>query len=298
MNDFLQYLASGVALGGIYALVCLGFVVVYRSTGVLNLAQGGFVLLGAFLTYQFGKMSHLPFLVGMLISIVLMAGVGVIVERTILRHMVARPILAIIMVTLGLLYVIQPIVTSIWGFDLHMLGDPWGTQTLRVGHVALQAIDLWSIGLSALIIGGLFGFFRYTRLGIAMRATAADPEAAAANGISPSMVARFAWAVAGMVGAVSGVMLTAGNQGVSVDVGEIAFDAFPAMMLGGAESTFGAAVGGLIIGMSVVFTAGYVEPHAPWLGANFHVVMPYVVMILIMLVRPQGIFGRERVERV
>jgi branched-chain amino acid transport system permease protein len=212
--------------------------------------------------------------------------------------MVARPVMAIIMVTLGLLYVIQPVVTSIWGFDLHMLGDPWGTQTLRFGNVALQVIDVWSIVLSIVILAGFFVFFRYARLGIAMRATAADPEAAAANGISSSSVAGLAWAVAGIVGVASGVMLTAGSRGVSVDVGEVAFRAFPAMMLGGAESTFGAAIGGLIIGLSEVMTAGYIEPHAPWLGANFHVVMPYVVMILIMLVRPQGIFGRERVERV
>lgn len=298
MTDFLQYLASGIALGGIYALVCLGFVVVYRSTGVLNLAQGGFVMLGAFLTYQFGKTSHLPFFVGMIISIVLMAGVGVLVERTILRHMVARPTLAIIMVTLGLLYVIQPLVTSIWGFDLHLLGDPWGLQTVRAGGVSLPVIEVWSIALSAAILATFFSFFKYTRLGIAMRATAADPEAAAANGISSSTVAGIAWAAAGIVGVVSGVMLTAGNQGVSVDVGDIAFRAFPAMMLGGAESTAGAAVGGLIIGVCEVFTAGYIEPHAPWLGANFHVVLPYVVMIGIMLVRPQGIFGRAKVERV
>jgi branched-chain amino acid transport system permease protein len=298
MTTFLQFLASGTALGGIYALVCLGFVVVYRCTGVLNLAQGGLMMLGAFLTFQLVQGAHLPFAIAVLSALVALAAFGYLVQFTILRHMVARPVMAIIMVTLGLLYVIQPLVTSIWGFDLHMLGDPWGSQSVRVANVALQVVDLWSMGVSAFVLVAFFVFFRYSRLGIAMRATAADPEAAAANGISSSSIAGLAWAVAGVVAVASGVMLTAGSRGVSVDVGDVAFSAFPAMMLGGAESTFGAAVGGLIIGVTEVFTAGYIEPNAPWLGANFHVVMPYVLMILIMLVRPQGIFGRERVERV
>lgn len=298
MKDFLQYLASGTALGAVYALVAFGFVVVYRSTGVLNLAQGAFVVLGAFLTYQFGRSSHVPFFVGMMFAMLLMALVGFAIERLVLRRLVARPVLAVIMVTLGILYVIEPAVTTIWGFDLHMLGDPWGIAAIRLGSISLQAIDLWSIALATLILVAFFAFFRYSRLGIAMRATASDPEAAVANGVSASLVAGIAWALAGIVGVVSGVMLTAGPQGVSVDVGQIAFRAFPGMILGGADSTVGAAVGGLLIGLSEVLAAGYVEPRAPWLGANFHLVMPYVVMVIILLVRPQGLFGRRSVERV
>jgi len=298
MSDLLQLLVSGVALGAIYALVCLGFVVIYRATGVLNFAQGGFVILGGYLTHQLAVKMALPFGVAFLIAVLAVTLVGVLVDRVVLRPMVGHPVFATILITLGLLFVIEQVCTAIWGYDLLPMGDPWGIETVSVGGAVLRVLDLWSIAAAGLVLGLFFVFFRRSTIGIAMRAAAIDPEAALANGISPKVVHALSWGIAGAVAVVAGVLLAAGPRGVDLTLGPVAFRAFPAMILGGLESAEGAVLGGVAIGLTEVLTAAYVTPNAPWLGANFHVVMPYLVMIVVLLVKPYGLFGTVEVRRV
>lgn len=302
MTKFLELTFSGVALGSMYALVALGFVIIYRATGVINFAQGGFVVLGAYLTYNAGVTWGLPFYVAMLVAMVMMALLGVVVEAVILRRMVGQPVFATTMITIGLLFAIEQVATTIWGFNALALGDPWGGSTTDIGDLTLINIDLYRILFAGVVVAAFFALFQLTKLGVAMRATALDQEAALAQGISARTVFAVSWAISGAVAALAGVMLTGGpaggGLGIQVGVAFIALRAFPAMILGGLDSPLGAVVGGIIIGITQQLTAGYQPEHAPWLGVGFDSVMPYVVMVIILLVRPYGLFGAKEVHRV
>jgi branched-chain amino acid transport system permease protein len=298
VTDALQLLAAGLSLGSVYALVCLGFVVIYRATGVINFAQGGLVVLGAYLTHQVVTVWGWPFAFGVPLAMAGVAGFGLVLERMVLRPMVGQPVFAIILITLGVLFVLEQVCTMIWGYDVLMIGDPWGVRTISLAGATIRIADLWTVGAALATLVAFFALFRLTNVGIAMRAGASDPEAALAHGISPAAVHGLSWAVAGAVATVAGVLLAAGPKGVDLTLAAVAFRAFPAMILGGLDSAEGAVAGGVLIGLTEVFTAAYVTPAAPWLGANFHVVMPYLLMIVILLVRPYGLFGTEEVRRV
>ncbi len=297
MSDLLQLLVAGISLGSIYALVCLGFVVIYRATGVINFAQGGLLVLGAFLTHQFTVRAGLPFVLAVLLAMLIVALVGVAVERVMLRRMVGQPVFAVIMITLGLLYVVEQVVSAIWGYDLVLLGDPWGVRTIRLGPATIEIADLWTIGMVGMVLGAFFLFFRYSRLGVAMRATASDQEAAIANGISARTIFALAWALSGAVAALAGTLLATGPRGVEITLSAVALRAFPAMILGGLDSPGGAVLGGLTIGVIEVVSAAYLTPNVPWLGENVHVVVPYIVMIAVLMIRPYGLFGTREVIR-
>jgi branched-chain amino acid transport system permease protein len=298
VTDFLQLTFSGLALGCLYALVALGFVIIYKATGVINFAQGGLVLLGAYLTYNAHQTWGVPFYLSIPIAMALCGLIGAAVERVVLRRMVGQPVFAVIMVTIGLLFIVEQIVTGVWGFDRVIMGDPWGIDTFKVGDVTLSVVNLWTIVLAAVVVALFFVFFRYSRLGVAMRATAFDQEAAIANGISARRIFALSWAIAGAVATLAGVMLASGGAGLSPDIQFIALLAFPAIILGGLDSPAGAVVGGIIIGITQTLTAGYQPKYAEWLGTGFHTVAPYVVMVIILLVRPYGLFGTKEVRRV
>lgn len=298
MTDFLQLVFAGLALGARYALVALGFVVIYRATGVINFAQGAFVALGAYLTYQYNVTWALPFAVAVVLATLTSAAVGVGVERVVLRRVIGRPVFAVIMITVGLLFVIEQLIATVWGSQSLNLGDPWGVQTVIVGELVLSHRDLWTLALAALVLGGFFALFRFSGLGLAMRATAIDQEAAMARGIDVHRVFAASWGIAAGVAAIAGITIASGPAALNPGVGLIALAAFPAMILGGLDSPLGAVVGGIIIGVTQTLTAGYQPEHAPWLGQNFHVVMPYAVMIVILMVRPFGLFGTKEVVRL
>jgi branched-chain amino acid transport system permease protein len=297
VSDLLQFLAAGLALGSVYALICLGFVVIYRATGVLNFAQGGFVVLGAYFTHQTVAVWGLPFPLGVALAMAGLAAFGLLLERVVLRPMVGQPVFAIILITLGVLFVLEQVCSALWGYDVLLIGDPWGVRTFTVAGATIKVADMWTIGAALATLGAFFAIFRLTTVGIAMRAGASDPEAALAHGISPRAIHGLSWAIAGAVATVAGVLLAAGPKGVDLTLAAVSFRAFPAMILGGLDSAEGAVAGGLLIGLVEVLTAAYVAPAAPWLGANFHIVMPYVVMIAILVIRPYGLFGREEVRR-
>jgi branched-chain amino acid transport system permease protein len=298
MTEFLQLCFAGLALGARYALVALGFVIIYRATGVINFAQGGLLAVGAYLTYAFANDAGLPFFLAVVLALAFSALLGAAVERTMLRPMVGQPVFAVIMITIGLLFILEQLVTTVWGYDSLNLADPWGVDTVRAGDVVMSVRDLWTLGLAAAVLAGFFAFFRLSKLGVAMRATALDPEAALAQGISARRVFAVSWAISAGLAALAGVTLASGPAALSPGIGAIALVAFPAMIVGGLDSPVGAVVGGIIIGLTQSLTAGYQEDLFPWAGDNFGAVMPYLVMILILLVRPYGLFGTKEVRRV
>lgn len=299
MTDFLQFLVAGIAVGSLYALLALGFVIVYKATGVINFAHGGLLLLGTYLTYFFKEQHGVPFYLAVVLAMGCCAAVGLIIERLVLRHMVGEPVFAVILVTIGLSIAINQIVTWAWGFDRLNLNDPWGLRTYDLGGVIVALTDIVRVVAAAGLLAAFFAFFRRSRYGLAMRATGSDQEAAMAQGISASRIFGMSWAIAAALATVAGVLLASGVRGLDPELSFVPFLAIPAIILGGLDSTTGAVVGGLIIGVVEEMTKGYGPEHLPEvLGQNFHTVTPYVVLVAIMLVRPYGLFGTKEVERL
>ena len=298
MTEFLQLCVAGLALGARYALVALGFVIIYRATGVINFAQGGLLALGAYFTYAFANTADWPFALAAVAAIAATGLVGAATERLVLHRMVGQPVFAVIMITIGLLFIIEQVITSIWGFDNLNLADPWGVETFKVGDVVISDKDVWTIGLAAAAVAGFFAFFRLSKLGVAMRAVAFDQEVALAQGISVRRVVAVSWGIAGGLAALAGLTLASGPAALSPAIGATALIAFPAMIVGGMDSPLGAVLGGIIIGLSQSLTAGYQDDFAPWAGENLAAVMPYFVMIVILLIRPHGLLGTPEVRRV
>lgn len=296
MTEFLQLCFAGLALGARYALVALGFVIIYKATGVINFAQGGLVALGAYLAYAFNDV--MAFALAVVLAAMVAATVGAGVERVVLRRMVGQPVFAVIMITIGLLFILEQTITSIWGYDALNLDDPWGVDTVHAGDLVFAVRDLWTIGIAGAVLAAFFVFFRYSTLGVAMRATAFDQEAALAQGISARRVFAASWAISAGLAALAGVTLAAGPAALTPSISAIALVAFPAMIVGGLDSPAGAVVGGLVIGLTQSLTAGYQDDLFPWAGQNVAAVMPYIVMVLILLVRPYGLFGTPEVRRV
>jgi branched-chain amino acid transport system permease protein len=298
VSHFLQLCFAGLALGARYALVALGFVVIHRATGVINFAQGSILALGAYFTFNLHVTWGLNFYLAAAIAIVASAVVGVLIERFLLSRMTGQPVFSIIMITIGLLFVLDQVITMIWGQDAQNLEDPWGIRTVTVGSIVMSVAGLWTIALAMVVVLAFFVFFRYSGIGLAMRAAAVDQEAAMARGISVRRVVAAAWAISGAVATIAGITLASGPAALRPSLGLVALAAFPAMILGGLDSPLGAVVGGFVIGLTQMLTAGYQPVHAPWLGEDFQSVMPYVVMIVILMVRPYGLFGTKEVERL
>ena len=295
MTAFLQLLFQGVALGCIYALVALGFTVVYRASKVINFAQGSLLLVGAYLVSVLATGLNLPFALAVIAAIALLAAGGAIFQMMVLQRVLGQPVFVLVMITIGLSIVIDSAIPAIFGGNARILGDPWGASAVNVGGVTFNWVRIWTVLCTGLILALYFAFDRFSRYGLAMRATAADEEAAQAVGVPVRRVYALTWAIAGGVAAVGGMFLAGFPSSVNPSLGDVALRAFPAVILGGLDSPPGAVVGGITIGIVEVMASGY----APgWTGSNFAAVAPYVVMILVLLIKPYGLFGTRPVERV
>lgn len=303
-EQFWQATFTGFAVGAKYSLIALGFVIIFRATGVINFAQGSFVVLGAYFAFNFTHTWGMPFYSAMLLALVTGALVGIVIEAVILRHLVGEQPFTVIMITIGLLFVLENVVTAVWGqVGGKNIGAPWGLSRQDIplpgiDNVSLADRDLWGIVFAAAALVAFFLFFKHTRMGLAMRATAQDEEATMAQGVNARHVYRTTWAMAGVMGALAGIMLTAGPNQLNPHAGEAALLAFPAIILGGLDSPLGAVVGGFTIGLVQQLTALYQPEYAAYLGDGFEVVAPYLVMIIILMVRPYGLFGTPEVRRV
>lgn len=301
MTKFFNLLSNGLALGAVYALVALGFVVIYRATRVINFAQGGLVVFGAFLVYQAEHTWGWDFWFAALFAMACCAGIGAAFQSVVLRRMIGQPIFAVILITIGLFLLVEPVTTTIWHNPPGGIETPWHLRTVSIGSVKVLEVNIATIVLAAVVLGAFFALFRYTKIGLAMRATAVDQEAALAQGINVGRIFALSWAIAGAVAVVGGMMLAGGAgpaPGLSVSLSLIALRAFPAIILGGLDSPGGAVVGGLTIGIAQVMAGGYIPSAVPSLGSEFADVVPYLIMFIVLLVRPYGLFGEREVTRV
>ena len=295
MTAFLQLVFQGLALGCIYALVAMGFTVIYRASEVINFAQGSLLLVGAYLMSVLATGANLPFGVAVIAAIALLALGGIAFQTVVLQRVLGQPVFVLVMITIGLSIAINSAIPAIFGGNSRILGDPWGASAVHAGGLTFNWVRIWTIVCTALILALYFVFNRFSRYGLAMRATASDQEAALAVGVPIRRVYALTWAIAGGVAAIGGLFLAGFPSSVNPSLGDVALRAFPAIILGGLGSLPGAVLGGVVIGIVEVLTSGY----APgWLGSNFAAVAPYIVMILVLLVRPYGLFGARPVERV
>jgi branched-chain amino acid transport system permease protein len=295
MSEIVQILSRGLGIGSVYALIALGFVIIYKSTRVISFAQPAFMLAGAVLV------TYLVEVVGFFAAVPLAAlGTAVLalgVERVAVRPMVGRPAFTVAIITLGVDVVVRVVANGFIGIQIRQVGDPWGLKSVNLLGADVQQRHLAMIFTTAVLVTVLFAFFRYTRMGLAMRAASYDQEAALAQGVSVGAVFALSWAIAGALAAVGGTF-AAGAGGVEQNLWIIALVALPVIILGGLDSLPGAVIGGLAVGVIQEVVAQYQGRFPGWLGGNISIISPYVVMLLVLLVRPYGLFGTREVERV
>ena len=295
MTEFLQLLFQGLSLGSTYALIALGFVVVYRASGVINFAQGAMLLAGAYTISWLATDVGVAFLPAVLASIALLALAGAGFQASVLRRVAGEPTFVLVMITIGAGIAVTSLIEALFGTDPRLLGDPWGSTSFALGDVTINWVKLWGIVVTCAALGAYFAFDRWTRWGLAVQATAEDEEATLALGVPVRRVHLITWAMAGALATLGGLFLAGFPASPQPALGDAALRAFPAIVLGGLRSPTGAVVGGLLIGVTEVMTSGYAPSS---LGDNFYAVAPYIAMILILLVRPYGLFGRAPAERL
>jgi branched-chain amino acid transport system permease protein len=297
MEEFLSATVRGLAQGSLYTLLGLGFVIIYKGTRVVNFAQPVLMIFGAYWTSYFVVALGVNFWLGLAGAIVATALIGALLERIALRPMVGEPPFSAAMVTIGLFIAVGVIVNDLIGLELRQVGDPWGLAKLSIGGILIFQADLAAILMTAVVVTLMALFFKFSRVGLALRAASFDQEAALAQGVPVGRMFGISWAISGALAAVAG-MLVATSGGIDQNTNLIALKALPAIILGGLDSIKGAVVGGLMIGLTETYTKVYQPEHFSWAGANFDQVVPYLVMFVVLLVRPYGLFGTKEVERV
>jgi branched-chain amino acid transport system permease protein len=304
MNVFITSVISGLGTGAVYALLAVSFVIIFRATGVLNFAQPGLLILGSFFCSYFAVTMGLPFYLAVVLSMVVVALVGIVVERIAIRPMVGRPVFAASLVTVGLFTILLILAFRLFDSAARTINDPWQlNQFCLVAGETGCAIPIYHNTIARFVIAmavlaGLGWWLTRSRIGLAMRATSLDQEAALAQGIDVGRIFGLSWAIGGALAALAGILLAANGSVVQATDALFALVALPALILGGIDSIKGAVVGGLLIGLISSITSSYQPIYAPWLGPNFENVVPYLVMILVLLVRPYGLFGTKEVQRV
>jgi len=298
MTHFLQLLVSGVSLGAVYALLALGFVVIFRATEVVNFAHPALLMVGAYFTARFRTVDKLPFAVAVLLGIGVAMLLAFVVQRFLVQRMSGRSVITVSIMTIGVDVLVQTEITRRLGVDILPIGDPWQNGAVHVLGLTVPQTRIVALVLSVALLAAFFAWFRFSDWGVAMRASAENPGTAALMGIRRSRVAALAWIIAGALAALAGLALTTfPAPGLEPATSAIALRAFPAAIVGGLDSTAGAVVGGVLIGVAEVLAQGYASELA-FLGLGFHTVMPYLVMVVVLLARPTGLFGTRELHRV
>lgn len=287
----LQLLIGGLALGAIYAVVALGFVLVYKSTDVLNLAHGEFLMLGAYFALTFLVSENLNFFLGVFVLLIVMLVFGLLVHYGIMRRMVGQGFFAIVLITLGIATIIRALLLIFYGPTERGRLTSLPQGSFEVGGATVRYVDLIIFGVVALCVLLFFLFFKYTRLGLHMRAVADDIEAAAAMGIDPDKVYAMTWAAAMVMAGIGGLLFGHVTGAIDRSIEAIGLRAFPAAVVGGLTSLGGSIVGGLVVGVIEQFANGH-------LGTKWREPVAFSVMFIVLLVRPTGLWGRKDLERV
>jgi branched-chain amino acid transport system permease protein len=294
MSEFLGYLIPGVMTGFVYALIALGFVLIFKSSGVLNLAQGEMVIIGAYIFYALASQIGLPVWIAVLGTIIILVLVGLLIERLFMRPLIGQPILSVILVTLAIAGILSGIMIFVWGPQFITIPRlfPEGGVTFLGVSISYERLLFMGVSLGLLCI--LLAFFRFTSTGLSMTAVADDQQAAQSTGIKVSRVLAITWAITAVVSGISGILLTS-VTGVHYSAVGIGLSAIAVVLVGGLQSVGGVILAGPLIGAIEGVTAGYVDPY---IGGSMREVTPYIVLVIVLMIRPSGFFGWKRIERV
>jgi branched-chain amino acid transport system permease protein len=290
----MQLFASGVAVGCLYALIALGFVLIIKATDILNFAHGEVIMISSLLCYFLMARYHFSFLTASLITVLIAALLGVLTERMVLRPMLGEPIFAVVMITIGLSIFLRSMAGIMFGHDNYVFPSPFPKEPVHLAGVTLSMTQVWVMACTALLVIVFFIFFKYSRTGLAMRGTANHQETALLMGISTKRVFAMVWGIAFVTAAIAGIFL-ANVMVVNIGLTFTAISAFPAIILGGMESIPGAIIGGLAIGIIENLAGGYLDQV---IGGGVKDVTPFVVLFLILMFKPYGLFGKKEIERV
>ena len=294
MAEFLQFIITGISVGMVYALIALGFALIWKSSSVANLALGQIVLVSSWFTYSMLVQAHLPAYIAFPLVILFALFLGWVIERFALRPLIAQPILSLITVTLGIGYFIEGVITFIWPWSVDALPRLFPREVVHIGPAVISQEYLWVIGICLVVFILLTLFFRYHRMGIAMRATADDQMAVQACGIPVTRVFSTSWMFACVVAAIGGILISS-IGGITNGLVETGLKAFSVVILGGLDSFVGAIIAGPIIGLCESLGGGYLTQFL-WSGVRD--IIPFVIIIIVMVIKPYGLFGEERIERI
>jgi branched-chain amino acid transport system permease protein len=295
MTFFLQLVVTGFAQGMVYALIAIGFVIILKCSEVFNIAQGHFVMIGGYLGYTFLVPLGLPVWASLLASIIVAIIMGLLIERLTLRPLIGQPVLAVIMMTIALATVLTGLVTLIWGAEYKAYHGLLPTINMKVGAISIPSESLIGLIVSVICVVILMFLFRYTKIGLAMRATAEDLQVVQSLGIKATTVYAVSWIIACVVGVIGGILL-GGISGANIDLANVGLKAFAVVLLGGVNSIGGAILAGIILGILENVAAGYLDPYLP--GGGLAQVFPFIVMIIVLIFRPHGLFGLATIERI
>jgi branched-chain amino acid transport system permease protein len=296
MTFFLQLVVTGFSLGMIYALVAIGFVIILKCSEAFNIAQGHFVLIGGYLGYTFLVPFGLPIWVSLLFAIAVAIIMGLLIERLSLRPLVGKPVLAVIMMTIALATILEGLTTLIWGGEYKAYHGVLPTVSFKLGEISLPSELLISLIVSVITVSMLMLLFHFTKIGLAMRATAEDEQVVRSHGIRVTTVYAVSWVIASVVGVIGGILM-GGISGVMTPLVDVGPKAFAVVLLGGVNSIGGAIVAGIIMGVLENLAAGYLDPLLP-AGGGLADVFPFIVMIIVLVFRPHGLFGLVTIERI
>ena len=294
LAQLLQITISGLSMGGVYALVALGFVLIYQATDVINFAQGELMMVGAYVCFQLIASYRIPYVWAFLITLAFMALLGVIVEILLLRRMVGEPIFSVIMVTIGLASIMKGMVVFIWGPSYRRFPSSIGDRFITIADLSVFYVHIFTLVTVACLVVIFFIFFKYSMTGIAMRATAEDQDTALLIGVSVKRIFSLSWGIAAVVASVGGIFY-AELKILDPSMSHFGLKAFPAAILGGIDSILGAVVGGLAIGVIENLAGSYV---GDFIVVGFKEIVPFIVLILVLMIRPYGLFGTKDIERV
>jgi branched-chain amino acid transport system permease protein len=287
---------TGLSLGMMYALIAIGFVIIFKCSQAFNIASGQVVMIGAYLGYTFLIPLKLPVWAAVILAIVVAAIMGLVIERLALRPLLGQPALAIVMMTIALAGVLDGIAIMGWGGEYQTYHDSLPEISLTFGSVSVPPSSMLGLIVSLFFVIVLMSVFRFTKIGLAMRATAEDEQVTRGLGIRATMVYALVWVIACVVGVLGGVLL-GGVSGVSPPLSEIGLKALAVVILGGLDSIGGAIVGGIILGILENLAAGYLDPLMPS-GGGLANVFPFIIMLIVLVFMPHGLFGLKRIERV
>jgi len=294
MAELLQYTITGLAVGMVYALIALGFALIWKSSSVANLALGQLVLISSWFTYGMLVQAKFPYWIGLPLTILFAIFLGWAIERFTLRPLIAQPILALITVTLGVAYFLEGVVTFAWPISVAALPQLFPQQPIHIGPAVVSQEYLWAAVISLALFGLLSLFFKYHKMGIAMRATADDQMAVQACAIPVTSVFSISWIFACVVAAIGGVLVSS-IGGITFGLVETGLKSFSVVILGGLDSFIGCMVAGPIIGLCENLGGGYLTP---LIGPGIKDIIPFIIIIIVMVIKPYGLFGETRIERI